>query len=406
MDQRKAIIKLIVVLCFAFVFVGTPSYAADRDADEKEGPPRMTQEELRHQVIRFAQRAVARVAQAYDNLEKRAQTSQGRLLALENKLIFGHTALEIAIAPEPEVNLLDMVVFITLTRTLVETYWVPLVFGDQDQELLEVSRRNETEIWSLASRVLQAEQQRELRGMIQEWRKRNPDDLYVENVRFGDFAKILGESALAKAQRSGGLLGITGAARAADEAMLLAERVMVFAQYMPYLMRYHGEVLLYKAAARVSEERKATIDQFVSEEKRVRGVLAAAQKTLTTGNELASQVDTTVGSVDSLVARLHARRKKPMDYEKVATGVSHAAQQLTVLVKEINHLITSPAWDQRVKIFDQMEHEGEVWADHVFRLAVMLILIFLVGSLLTMLSYRYASAKLFRSSQGQGGSSR
>ena len=404
MNRRKVIIRPIVVLCFACVFVGTPSHAADRSADEKDGPSVMTREELRHQVIRFANRAGERVAQAYDNLERRAQTYRGRLVALENKLVFGQAALEIAIGPEPEVNLLDMVVFITLTRIVVETHWLPLVFGDQGQELLEVSRRNEGEIWSIASRVLTAEQQVEMRSMIQEWRKRNADDIYVENVRFGDFAKILGDSALAKAQRSGGLLGIKGAARAVDEATLLAERIMVLAQYMPLLMRYQGELLLYKAAARISDERKATIEQFAAEEKRVRGVLTAVQKTLATGTELVSQVDTTVGSVDSLVTRLHARREKPMDYEKVAAGVSNAAQRLTVLVKEIDQLLASPGWDQRlpqfVKVFDQMEREGEEWADHGFRLAIMLILIFLVGSLLTMLSYRYASEKLFGSSQG------
>ncbi len=36
--------------------------------------------------------------------------------------------------------------------------------------------------------------------------------------------------------------------------------------------------------------------------------------------------------------------------------------------------------------------------DQVFRRATMLILIFLAGSFLTMLAYRYASERLFRSS--------
>jgi microcompartment protein CcmL/EutN len=347
---------------------------------------------------------------------------------------FAQAAFEIATNPAPGVNLLDMVVFVTLNRIAVEEYWVPQVYGEQGEELLKAFRKLEIDIWAIAAKVLTPEQQRELRDVIQDWVKRNPELLYGEEIRLGDFAELLGESTFAEAQRSGGFLGIKGATGAADEIRRFAERTMFGVRRVPWLLRWHTQLLYYKIVSepeiqqllsnttkfteatrefvqvakelpkQISEEREKTIDQLMSEEKRVRGLLADVRQTLEAGTALASQANTTVSSADALVARVQARRQEPIDIKEVqqtVAEVSNAAQDLTVLVKTIEQLMASPGWEGRLPPFDQavdrVGAESGEWMTYAFRLGVALILILLIGSFLTMLAYRYASERLFRS---------
>ena len=413
----------VLMVCMVFLFGGTSGYA-----QEKEAAPRITREELRHEIMRFSGSSSDRISEAYFKLEERFRTSKARHAALENGLVYSASALDIAIAPNPEVNLLDMVVLVALSRIVVEEYWVPQVFGDEAKILVEVFRREEADIWSIAGKVLTPQQQQELRSSIQAWRKGNPDQVFVEATRFGDFAEIHGKSALAAAAKSGGFLGVTEVTREVSEARLLAERVMFYAQRMPFLVRSQARLLLVEAGMApevqqlvsnsttfagtakefvqfakelpkyVSEERKATIDQLMSQEKPVRGLLADVRQTLTAGTALAVQLDATVGTVDSLFARLQARKKEPTDIK----DVQKVLQQSTVLIKSIDEILTSPGWDQRfpqlVQVVDRIEGEGEEWVDHAFRRAVALIVIFF----LAMLGYRYASVRLIGSGQARG----
>ena len=87
--------------------------------------------------------------------------------------------------------------------------------------------------------------------------------------------------------------------------------------------------------------------------------------------------------------------------------VSNAAQQLTMLIKSTEQLLTSPGWEDRLLPFDQavdrLGAEGGEWITYAFRLGVALILIFLIGSVLAGLTYRLASERLVGSRQARGG---
>ena len=228
------------LLFTVLLLVGTSSSAAE----EKEAARGITREELRQEIMRFASQSAERVADAYFKLEEHFQTPKARRAALENDGAYISSSLDIAIGPDPEVNLLDMVVMVTLTRIVAEEYWTPKVFGVEAKILVEVFRREEADIWSIAGKVLTPQQQKELRFLIKEWRKRNPDQVFVEAARFGDFAAIVGESELAKAQQGGGFLGIKGVTREVSETRMLAERAMFYAQRVPWIVRGMVKLLL------------------------------------------------------------------------------------------------------------------------------------------------------------------
>lgn len=339
----------VVLLCMAFLLAGTSSYAAEREAEkvgEREDAA-MTRAQLRHEIMRFASGAAWKVGGAYFALESESQTPKARhALALG----FGRSALEVAIAPDPEVNLLDMVVMVTLLRMVAETYWVPQVFGDRGQGVLKALRRSEAKIWSIASEVLTLEEQQELRDAIQEWRKRNPDQIYVEYVRFGDFADFLGESAIEKAQQSGGFFGISEATRSVDEALLLAERALFYLQRVPGIARFSAKLVVYDLIE------QPQIKQLLSDT-----------------NALAHTMDQTTKLMEEL--------PKQIAQEREAT---------------IDHLMDRVAAERKA-IFNRSETEGEEWVDHAFYRGVQLILILFA----TMLAYRFTSEKLLRLGQGK-----
>jgi hypothetical protein len=366
------------------LLVGTSSSAAE----EKEAARSITLEELRHEVMRFAGRSAERVDDAYFKIEEHFQTPKARRAALENTAAYVTSSMDIAIAPNPEVNMLDMVVLVTLSRIVVEKYWVPKVFGDEAKILVEVFRDLEGEIWAIAAKVLTPPQQQELRNLIRQWRKRNPDRVFVEATRFGDFAGVLGESELAKAQQGGGFLGIKGVTREVSETRLLAERAMFYAQRVPWIARSFARLLLLDVG--MSPEIRQVFSDTTT--------LAKSMHQLATLTEqmpelIAEQRNATIDQVVNVF-----QKERTATIDEVMKAV---ATQRTATINELTELM---AGQQEGKmplvsvVVDRVGDEGQEIIDYAFRRAVVLIVIFF----LAMLAYRFASVRLIGSGQAQG----
>ncbi len=368
------------LLCTVLLLVGTSSSAAE----EKEAARGITQEELRHEIMRFSGRSAERVDDAYFKLEEHFKTLKARRAALENSSAYVTSALDIAIGPNPEVNMLDMVVFVTLTRIVVEEYWVPQVFGDEAKILVEVFRSIEAEIWSIAAKVLTQQQQQELRSSIRQWRKRNPDRVFVEATRFGDFVGVVGESELAKAQEGGGFLGIKGVTREVSETRLLAERAMFYAQRVPWIARSFARLLVLDVA------QAPEIKQVMTDT----GTLAKAMHQTATFTEQLPELITE--QRDQIMKQVTVERKAAI--EQVMKGV---ATQRTATIAELTEWLIGQQEGmvpQFSVVVDRVGIEGQEIIEYAFRRAVVLILIFF----LAMLAYRFASVRLIGSGQARG----
>jgi hypothetical protein len=363
-----------------FLLGGTFSSAAQ----EKEAARGITQEELRHEIMRFAGRSAERVDDAYFKLEESFKTPKARRAALENSAAYVTSILDIAIGPNPEVNMLDMVVFVTLTQIVVEEYWVPKVFGDEAKILVEVFRSIEAEIWSIAGKVLTPPQQQELRDSIRQWRDRDPDRVFVEAVRFGDFTWFMGESELAKAQEGGGFLGVKGVTREVSETRMLAERAMFYAQRVPWITRSMVRLLLLDVA------HAPEINQVMADT----GTLAKAMHQTAKMTEELPELITE--QRDQIMKQVTAERKATI--EQVMEGVT---TQRTATFNELTEWMIGQQEGKMPLVsvvVDRVGNEGQEIIDYTFRRAVMLILIFF----LAMLAYRFASVRLIGSGQAQG----
>src|SRR5262245_55347456 len=109
--------------------------------------------EVQQEVERFATEFCERVTQATETLG-RASSAEVRDEALRKNLRFVWAAIEIATGPYPEVNLLDMIVFVRLCRAVLERYWIPELYGNSGRDLAEVFARSDEELSEVVEKAL------------------------------------------------------------------------------------------------------------------------------------------------------------------------------------------------------------------------------------------------------------
>ena len=176
---------------------------------------------------------------------------------LQWKIAFVTEICSIASGPNATADLLDLTVFVSVTRAAVEEHWQPNVFGESAQTMLEDCRAAETNIWQIAAGVLTPRQQTQLREAIERWRRENPLPENALAARALGLAAEVIKSDQAHAAAPGGFLdllnldplsGLDPATREIAQMRLLAERGLYVSQKLPLLLRWQAELLSLQAA--------------------------------------------------------------------------------------------------------------------------------------------------------------
>ena len=168
------------------------------DGDTAEGRP-LTKSDLQSDVMSYADRFAATIGQAAMVFAGQGRSAQARLMASHSKTYGISAAFEIAAGPNPEVALLDMVVLTTLSRIIWENHWQPKAFVNSEMVMVDAWRTLEKDIWTVAARALSDEQEKDLRGLIEDWGSKNPNQVSVHLILFSNFGDTRYESSLADA---------------------------------------------------------------------------------------------------------------------------------------------------------------------------------------------------------------
>jgi hypothetical protein len=421
---------------------------------------------LQTEVMRGADGYVSAVTQAANDFAAKVGTPDARTAALEWKLSQGTSAIGIAAGENPSLNAVDMVVLATLSRRVIENYWVGQRFGKAALPLLEVHRDLETNAWSLIAEVLTPDQRVELRDFVNEWIRQNPDQRYVGAVRLRDFMALLGSKGLQQqTAKPNGLLnllnidplsGLDPAVRAIEQTRLFAERLMFYVERAPMLLSWQVEVLSYQISAQpapqqvlsnltsltqsahvfadtaeqlpklVNDQREAAINQMFAgiatersnilanlntQEAQLRELLPEVRQTLQAGGEMGKSLNGAIQSLDSFVHFVSPPETNPPPpstnshpFNVVEFGT--AATQVAAMSKDLNVLITSAnqSATQLVVLSEQASTRAERVVDRAFRLGLVLIVVLLGGSVLAALVYRALASKLARNQSGSSAS--
>jgi hypothetical protein len=222
--------------------------------------------ELLHELQRFTTRFDDRITQATDVLERSSRPGV-REEALRKNLLYVSSAMEIATGPFFEINLLDMIVFVRLSRRVLERHWIPSLYGDDGRDLAEVFARSEQELSAVADRALSAAQREQLASLIDAWLADNPTQIRVEGVRLADFSAAAGIAAADRVIQAKGLLSsVKTATEVANQTLLLTERGLFLFHRMPFLWRLQARLaareILGDSLVQVSEGPHAPIPKI------------------------------------------------------------------------------------------------------------------------------------------------
>jgi hypothetical protein len=235
--------------------------------------------ELQQELERFTTQFSDRITQATATLERSGRDGVSDE-ALRKNLLYVSSAIEIATGPDPEINLLDMLVFIHLSRTILERHWIPRLYGQQGAELGEVFAKAEQELSNVADRAIGAAKREQVIALVDSWLAENPAQIRVEGVRLADFSAAAGSAAAERSLQVKGLLSsVKLAARTANQAMLLSERGLFLVHRLPFLWRLQARLaareMMSDAVARLTEGPQAPLPKLTREAGRLawRGML-------------------------------------------------------------------------------------------------------------------------------------
>jgi hypothetical protein len=404
-----------------------------RDRAAEERAAELLQVQL--SVMRFADEYTSWVTERV-TLFQRTTDDPGERLAAQSWLVSQATsAFTIAAGPNPELNAIDMLVFATLSRMVIEDRWVGELYGPRADGLLAAHRELESRAWKLAPMLLNEAQVAELRSGIEAWHRRNPVMRAVPFIHLEDFAFATGATTTGGGSSSSifSFLGIDPlsnldpAVRELAQTRQLAERAVYYGQRAPKLISMEAQRLAFEVAITpesvgllqnvdriggaaqttgnliadlprlLAEERSATIEQLtgVLDERQgqFQALLVELRSTLEAGGTTSDSVRETVAALDVLLARLDrpasatARTdSRPFDVTEYTEGLrmlGEAAQHLQVLLAQSDGKV--PALSQASERF-----AGQLTSlvDHVYWRLVQLIFVLVAAVVAGALGYR------------------
>ena len=354
----------------------------------------ITRQELQARLMGYADRYLNRMSEATDMLEAMHPTAQCRVMAHSTKFYPSLSVITLASEPEPQIALLDLLVVVTLERMVWEGGWSSEQFGAHAHILLDAQRDMERDLWSLASTVMSEQQMTELRELIEQWRRDNPNRKYVSSTRFDDFAAMRAQQDDSSLRGGLFLAPVSEAARTVEETRLLGERILFIASRMPLLLQWQSELMMNQLAAKeevqqlladsgtltdaaqrlaytmerlpdeLHAQREALLRDLESHQETagkimsdLRGSIEGAREladrveqinresspVIAQCRELVTAVDQTLVSADALAVRLDTWRgpdgepRRPFDIREY----TDAATALNVALQELNKALTS-----------------------------------------------------------------
>lgn len=429
---------LLLPMAVAMALVTSCASSGGSSASEPESvatteQTRKTEQQVQVNLMSFADRFFAITLDAADKFEQSLQTPEGRYDAAAERLGALLVTADIAAGPNPGGALLDMTAFVTLKRTVWEEYWVPEVYGEDGQVMLDAYRALEVDVWLIAAGVYTPEQLDELRQVIGDWRAANPDQVQVDFIRLSEFGDSRQVENLLDAGRPGGMLApVREANRNIEEMRLLAERLVFLFTRMQLLVSLQVDMASAKLVVRpeirqlledshmiaeVSDraaetlaalvadlptERRAAIDQILNglgqererifadlgaEDGDLRPFLRDARQTLEVGRDLAAVLGETIRATDVLMARAQqgdkeaARPFNILEYQATLAEAAVTVREIQVMLTSIERLLDSQGLQGQLPAIlagaNQLEDEvvNEI-LDRAFLRGVALIFVF------------------------------
>lgn len=338
-----------LIIVFHLVILLLLSVADIQAAKKKDRDYALTESELQAKVMSFADRYSAVLSSAFREYEALSPSGINRR-PIHSQIVYSMAdAFTIAAGPDPDVALLDMVVMVTIGRMVFEEHYTKK-YGSEVAPLVKAFQTAERDIWQIASEVLDQNQLKQLRSLIEDWRGSHPDVIVFSLLRFSEFESSRRKSGTRKTKTSGGLFqSVEKATAQVEEARLLAERGIYLGTRIPLLAGAFANVWVSSLA--VNPEMKAILADLhrVSEFSERLAVIAEdlPQKVATERQAAIRQVMREISierksAIDQMAVRLANERQRTIDQlvEKVAIERRKTIEEFINEEKRMRGLLT------------------------------------------------------------------
>ena len=389
--------------------------------------------QLQLSVMRFADEYTAWITERVGVFQQATDDPAARLESQSWLVSQATSAFTIAAGPNPELNAIDMLVFTTLSRMVIEDRWVGERYGSRADGLLAAHKALEARAWSFAPELLSPAQIDELRTGIEAWHREHPLGRAVPFIKLEDFAFATNATTTGAAS-SGSIFSFLGidplsnldpAVREIAQTRQLAERAVYYGQRAPKLISMEAQRLAFAMAMTpestallqsvdrlggaaqtastlaadlprlVAEERYAAIEQLTGILDQRQGELQALVVELRTalqaGGSTSDSVRETIAALDQLLARFDRPASprpgsRPFDVTEYTEGLrvlGETAEQLQVLFTQADGKV--PALGQAS---ERVSGQLTSLVDHLYWRLVQLILVLVAAVVVGALGYR------------------
>ena len=419
-------------LLFGLAACMTPSPATEQvlvaplSSSGQSSQSSMTREELEDSVRRYADRYFTRIALATNELAANTTSGEHRQLMHDWKTTAQTAIVDTAIGQNAVTNLLDMMVATRLSLLVIDSYWTPNVFGETlGKPFRETYVELERDIWAVSDDVLTAQQQDDLRNLVDEWHAENPEQYFPWYVRLDNFSGQRAAS-LAAVKQTGGLLSEVARAReAAEEIQAFGERILFYLQRAPMITSNEfesgvGDILqrpdvaglvtdtdrfvsaveqLVQLVEDLPDEQIAAIDQFMDRlGSERRALLADVSETEPELRAVLSDLRPIIESLERTVAVAKQRNPEARpfnitEYTELVERSAVTAAELTLMLDAIDSLLGENG--NATGLVDSLVAAGQAAVKQIFWYAVALFIIFFV----LLLAYRLIASRVLNISR-------
>ena len=326
-------VRTLAVLCASFVIVsGCSASRGTQDSRARHGST-VRLASLNPALVRAQAMAVADtystvVAAALDELRRKTARPAVVEWALEQRIYTAHASMTNATASNEYVGLVDMLVLAKLKRHALEDHWKPTLLREEGDAVLEAYRRGEEIVWTMGGKTLSGGQLKQLRELIDGWRRDNPTQYYVSHIRLTDVAISMRVGADSPQVKIPGnvfgllymdpLAGLDPVTRELRDYRALADRVIYLAARMPIVLSWQMELLALQATGG---------PQIVSFAQSTAKFADATAQVAAATTQTADAISRTADNVAKLPPELSAERQAAIDQLNVVV----AAQTKTAI---------------------------------------------------------------------------
>lgn len=356
----------------------------------KQSSGTLTRKELSLRLRRLAVSYLGDVPEVCEKIAASDLPLDKRLLALTIRANSSDSVITIAADPDPQVSLLNMVTVLTLHRMLAEERGEAF-FGEQSRGYINATRRMESEIWGLAGQVLDPEEMKQLRDLITQYRKDNPDEVYVWWVRFAEFSAYKEQFSIATIGRGvvdlflpvgEAVAGIETTTDVAERATWLAARQALIVQWRieltylqtlsaPETIRLLDDIKRVAATIDnlpkdIAKERVALLESLEDQNGalnrllvKARSIVEEVNKTTEQAGKIVEGVDAVVTNADKTVSNIdqtiQQAEKSLENAKRILPGTESTLAQLDTTAKTLGE--TVQILDQFTRQFETKEGE-------------------------------------------------